>query len=391
SHRPACCPRHRRLHEPDRKSRHRRISARPARKLLRTLDIRANEAIVRRERSGMVASVSEFSGEHIGAHQRDAGAEPAERGRTGGCIPDQGNAAIPPARQLNLPHLIEREIRCRARGLEQPRNMPSDTTEPIFQECDLGGAVASGVADPLSGAGTKAQRCFGLTWLAPGPDRGDESAGVVVQLIPVVEFFERRSGEPCRVQPERMDEVLLPPKSGRPNCRMYAVGADDEIETLWACATERDIHVVRTLRELGDGVVEDPLDTVTELLVEQVDEIAAEDLDLRDESFSAERIRRHGGACLAVCVDPGHARLLEADRTRPIEQPHTVDDCASGAAQVDGLTAGPWAGSDLDDRDGESVPSKPVGACQSCDACARDEYSSFIHIHDAKPKEGLRW
>nr|WP_245227626.1 hypothetical protein [Trueperella pyogenes] len=106
---------------------------------------------------------------------------------------------------------------------------------------------------------------------------------------------------------------------------------------------------------------------------------------------SPERIRRHGGACLAVCVDPGHARLLEADRTRPIEQPHTVDDCASGAAQVDGLTAGPWAGSDLDDRDGESVPSKPVGACQSCDACARDEYSSFIHIHDAKPKEGLRW
>lgn len=128
--------------------------------------------------------------------------------------------AIPPARQLNLPHLIEREIRCRARGLEQPRNMPSDTTEPIFQECDLGGAVASVVADPLSGAGTKAQRCFGLTWLAPGPDRGHESAGVVVQLIPVVEFFERRSGEPCRVQPERMDEVLFPPKSGRPNCRM---------------------------------------------------------------------------------------------------------------------------------------------------------------------------
>src|SRR5690625_7619392 len=77
--------------------------------------------------------------------------------------------------------------------------MPSDTTEPIFQECDLGGAVASVVADPLSGAGTKAQRCFGLTWLAPGPDRGHESAGVVVQLIPVVEFFERRSGEPCQI------------------------------------------------------------------------------------------------------------------------------------------------------------------------------------------------
>src|SRR5699024_6131269 len=134
-----------------------------------------------------------------------------------------------------------------------------------------------------------------------------------------------------------------------------------------------------------------PLDTVTELSVEQVDEIAAEVLDLRDESFPTERIRRHVGACLAACVDPGHARLLEADRTRPIEQPHTVDDCASGAAQVDGLAAGPLAWSDVDDRDVESVRSMPVGACQSCDACARDEYSSFIHIHVARIEEGLRW
>src|SRR5699024_979711 len=137
----------------------------------------------------------------------------------------------------------------------------------------------------------------------------------------------------------------------RPNDRMETVGADDEIESAWQCITEGDVHTVLVLLKCRDGIAEEPLNLLIKLPMKQIDEVAAKDLDLRDEALSPKSVCRHGGADPTARIDPGHACLVEADRACLVEQPCTIDDGATCSAQVHGLTTRQRTCGDFDDRD----------------------------------------
>src|SRR5699024_3274414 len=119
---------------------------------------------------------------------------------------------------------------------------------------------------------------------------------MVVHLIPVIKFNERRSCEPRRVQSGWSDEWFLISERERPNDRMERVGADDEIESAWQCITEGDVHTVLVLLKCRDDIAEEPLNLLIKLPMKQIDEVAAKDLDLRDEALSPKSVCRHGGA-----------------------------------------------------------------------------------------------
>src|SRR5699024_12605392 len=101
---------------------------------------------------------------------------------------------------------------------------------------------------------------------------------------------------------------------------METVGADDEIESAWQCITEGDVHTVLVLLKCRDGIAEEPLNLLIKLPMKQLDEVAAKDLDLRDEALSPKSVCRHGRAAPTPRIDPGPSYLFKADRRCPVHQ-----------------------------------------------------------------------
>src|SRR5699024_8597191 len=152
------------------------------------------------------------------------------------------------------------EVGCPVGGLEQPPRVPARIREPRLEERELGEAIMPVVADGLVAAGSEAQRGFGLRADSSRSDRGDETTGSVVHLVTTVEFVERRSREPCRVQAEWFDELLLWPERCGAHRRMQAVGTDDEVKSASRRVAEGDFDPVCILGESCDGVIEEVVD-----------------------------------------------------------------------------------------------------------------------------------
>lgn len=81
SNRPASSPGHRGLDKAERETIHRRESSSAARQLLGPRGKGAHNPVVFFERGSMLCSSAEFSGHDVGANERDAGAQSAQRAR----------------------------------------------------------------------------------------------------------------------------------------------------------------------------------------------------------------------------------------------------------------------------------------------------------------------
>jgi hypothetical protein len=160
---------------------------------------------------------------------------------------------------------------------------------------------------------------------------------------------------------------------------MRAVGADNEIRPQSRAVDQCDVDTVVTLVERGDVGVEAVFDGVLGGLVQHVDQVAAKDLELGDETVAVESGHRHFGTTAAVGPHPGHTGLLECMRAHLRHQAHALDDVTAGAAQVDGLAAGTDPCRDLDDDDAIAVLGQPEGERGSGDACAADQDGGLGH------------
>ncbi len=125
---------------------------------------------------------------------------------------------------------------------------------------------------------------------------------------------------------------------------MQAVGADHQVEAAGRGVLEGDVHAVGVLVEGGDGVVEEVLDVGGGGPVQHGGQVVAEHFEVGHDAFAAEEFGGHPGDVLPVPVDQGDAALVDGELPDLVEQAHPFDDGASGAAQVDGLAAGPGCG-----------------------------------------------
>ena|SRR5699024_49971 len=136
---------------------------------------------------------------------------------------------------------------------------------------------------------------------------------------------------------------------------MQTVSTDNEVKSACRCVAEDDVNAVGVLGELRNGVIEEIFHLVADSAVEQVNEVAAEDLDLRDEPLPVEIVRADGRPTAAVFVYPGDAGLFEANAAGIFKHAHAFDHGAPCATQIHRLSACARSRRDLDDSNGEAV------------------------------------
>lgn len=136
---------------------------------------------------------------------------------------------------------------------------------------------------------------------------------------------------------------------------MQPVGTDDEVKSAWWRVAEDHFDATSILCKSHYGVVEEVFHLVIESAVKQVDEVAAKDLDLRNEPLPVEVVGANCRPSAALLVDPGDAGLVEADAAGIIEHAHTFDDGTPRAAQVHCLSARTRGRRYLNDGNRETV------------------------------------
>lgn len=113
------------------------------RRLLGVGDGGPTELLVAVERRDVVpAGTVELAGQHVCLDQRDAGAEPGQRGRAGRGFAEQDHPPARPAGEVHLSDRGEREVGGGAHRVEQLRRLPSDAGEGAFEQVALVGGGA---------------------------------------------------------------------------------------------------------------------------------------------------------------------------------------------------------------------------------------------------------
>jgi hypothetical protein len=105
------------------------------------------------------------------------------------------------------------------------------------------------------------------------------------------------------------DELLLGPEDHPTHRRVRSVRTHYEVRQERRAVGERDADGVVGLFECGDARVEAVLDAVLGVLVQHVDEVAAQDLQLRHHAVAVECLDRHLRSTAAVDANPGNAPL----------------------------------------------------------------------------------
>jgi hypothetical protein len=110
------------------------------------------------------------------------------------------------------------------------------------------------------------------------------------------------------------------------------VGTDDEVEALLGAAAEAHQHAVAVLLQADDVLAVAVLDAVAGRVGEDVAQVAAQDLDVGDQSAAPERLGGHLDLLPALRVDHPHAALVQRPRLDRVQQAHPLDHAGRGAA-----------------------------------------------------------
>jgi hypothetical protein len=123
---------------------------------------------------------------------------------------------------------------------------------------------------------------------------------------------------------------------------MQSVGADHQLDLARVRALEADRDHVAAVVQAGDAVAEDEVDVVAQGSAQQVDQVVAQDFDVRVVDHAAGR-RRFGvaGQLVAVAVHEGRAANVRLLVLGALQQTHPIKDAQGRPAHVDRLPAGP--------------------------------------------------
>ena len=169
-------------------------------------------------------------------------------------------------------------------------------------------------------------------------------------------------------------EVGVRAEGESPHSGVDAVRADDHVVALAPAAGEPDMDAVRGLVQLRDAIPEPVLDARPGRLEEDPGEVAAQDLELRDDALAAEHLRRHLDAAPPPRVDHREAALVEAGRPDHGAQAHPLDHLARRAPDVDRLAARPRPPCLLDDGHLRARPLQAQRQRRPGDPRSRDEH-----------------
>jgi hypothetical protein len=197
--------------------------------------------------------------------------------------------------------------------------------------------------------------------------------GGAVQLSGAVQAEQVRNRVDGDEHAEVGDEPALVAEGQPADPGVDPVGADDQVEpALWGMR-ERHLHPVRLLVQAGDLVAEKVFGAGAGGVVQNLCQIAAEDLHVAGEDPA-----RHGRPRGAVGGDIGevaHVRLALLDR---VQHAHLAQHAEMHvAAEVHGVAAAAQVRCALDHGRPEAVSVEPVGQRGSGDAGAGDE-----NVHD---------
>src|ERR1700704_5575747 len=121
---------------------------------------------------------------------------------------------------------------------------------------------------------------------------------------------------------------------------MGSVTADDEVDRQFRSVGQGGFDGVVTLTEVCDAGVEAILGLVLGLLMQHVDQVAAQNLELGHQPVAVECGNRHFRSPVSVGLDPGDAALIERARPHLVDQAHALDHFTTGTAEINGLSAG---------------------------------------------------
>ncbi len=165
-------------------------------------------------------------------------------------------------------------------------------------------------------------------------------------------------------------DVALLRSVGEPaDVGVQPVGPDDEVEGAGLAAAEADVDAVGVLAELGDGLAEAVVGERAAVLVQDVDEVAAQDFDVTAGELGGQV--QPGPPAL---VDEAHGAAAGPDPAEVVEHTHAFQHGqVGGAAEVDGLAAAAQSRGRLGHRHLEAVPAEPECQRRSGDAGSGDQ------------------
>ena len=173
-----------------------------------------------------------------------------------------------------------------------------------------------------------------------------------------------------------LHEILLRPERELPNPGMDAVGTEHQIEGPRLAVLELDLYPVRGLGQPADGVAEEILAAPSGPSVEDVSQVAAQDLDI-----AAGELPRDDPQPLAVVVEEDGVGGPGLPLLDLVEDAHLFQYCEVGPAlEVDRLTTRTDGRRLLDDGHLEAVAIEPVREGGTRDARTGDE--DFPAAHD---------
>jgi len=160
---------------------------------------------------------------------------------------------------------------------------------------------------------------------------------------------------------------------------MRSVAPGDQISTEHCSVAQRCLNRIVVLIETLDAGAEAVLDLILGRRIQHIDQVAAQDLQLRHQTVAVEGRDRHIGSSAAIGFDPRDAPLIERALAHLIDEAHTLDHIATRTAQIHGLSAWPNAVGEFDDRHPGATPGQPEGQCRSRDSGSADQDGRLRH------------
>ena len=166
-------------------------------------------------------------------------------------------------------------------------------------------------------------------------------------------------GEHRQVQAQVVDEARLGAKGQAAHSGMEPVGADHEVERARRRPLEGHRDAVHGVGQARNGIVKDVLDVVPSGLVEDVHQVAADDLHILCVDDPEGGV--DAGQPLAGGIHVGHPAGGGARRPGRFQDSRPTGHFDRRPAQVDCLAAAARRRCPLHHDGGEAEPSQPVG------------------------------
>ncbi len=344
--------------------------------LLTRGSVRAHQRLVLGKRFGHGGGSRELVGEHISADDRERGALAAERAAVSG-VAQQDDSALRVRGQVNGSDVVDVEVGGYTERGEQLGHVPTHPAELGVQGRFLCVGVAWGSATSQARRGGDAgvdeqrTRAFG-----GGRREQDASAWLAIRrgaTRPTEQVGRLEAGDTVTMLAK---DVRLETNGDGARGGVQAIGTNHEVKGLGRRALELDGDAVLAVFKARDVVAEAVAGGTLTLVVEQANQVAAQDLDVARHHQRGQR-----GERVVASVDQPQIASLGSMSVDGVPQLHALEHSpVHGASKVNRLAAFAQRCSALDDDGFIPCTTKPIGHGTPGNAGARDQNTTATHV-----------